>query len=568
MNVSIPDTLSGVLSARIDRLPENTKFVAQTAAVLGRIFAQRALIATCAAAPPPEQIEDVEPHLGVLTYEELVRERVHDPELEYIFKHALTQEAAYELLLIRRRKELHRRAGEVLERLYPEQQGELASALAYHFLQGEDWQRAADYAMGAGAQAVKVYALNEALEHYEDAYESLKKISDASPEQLCDVILGWTPAAFKLKPYQEVVDRLEEAEKIARELNDEVRLARVLHWIANAYISNGFPTRGMPALFESYQLAERIGDERLTLAATFWMTADMIDRDPRGGLEQMDYVAKAAHKYRRYEVEAHALAKKAIAHARLGEFAEARDAVEQAFEVSRKTDSVVNGADVALGSSLAFLDMGDVQRGLEYSRLGTEQAFSATGLECTMYGHYCTGLGNLRSRNPAEAQRAFESALKLLTDHLTELQRSEVLANEVRAGLAVARFLGGDTRGDQRYGKSPWRTPTRVGDDYTVAFIAQALGEAYTQIGDFERARQYLVTAVDYYRRNEMKPYMARVLKSSASLHEAQGHVAEAERELAEAGRLMEELSLPPVRPSGSSQLDADDPQPAGRTDR
>jgi class 3 adenylate cyclase/tetratricopeptide (TPR) repeat protein len=567
VNVTIPDTLTGVLSARIDRLPENTKHVAQTAAVLGRIFAQRALMATCAAAPPPEQIEDVEPHLGVLTYEELVRERVHDPELEYIFKHALTQEAAYELLLIRRRKELHRRAGEVLEELYPEQRGELSSALAYHFRLGEDWQRAADYAMGAGAQAVKVFAMNEALAYFDDAYESLKKVSEVSPEQLCDVILGWTPAALKLKPYQEVVDRLEEAEKIARELNDEARLARVLHWIANAYISNGFPTRGMPALFESYQLAERLGDERLTLAATFWMTADMIDRDPRGGLEQMDYVAEAAHKYRRYEVEAHALAKKAIAHARLGEFAEARDAVERAFEVSRKTDSVVNGADVALGSSLAFLDMGDVQRGLEYSRLGTEQAFSASGLECTMYGHYCTGLGNLHSRNPAEAQRAFESALELLTDHLSELQRSDVLANEVRAGLAVARFLGGDTGAIDDM-ESTLTNADAVGDDYTVAFIAQALGEAYTQLGDFERAKQYLDTALDYYRRNDMKPYLMRGLKSSADLHEAQGHVAEAERDLAEAERLMEDLSLPPVHPSGSPQPDADEPQPAGPADR
>src|ERR687898_671457 len=445
VNVSIPDTLTGVLSARIDRLPESTKHVAQTAAVLGRIFAYRALTTVCASAPPPERIDDVEPHLGVLTYEELVRERVQDPELEYIFKHALTQEAAYELLLIRRRKVLHRRAGEVLENLYPEQQGELASALAYHFRLGEDWERAADYAMGAGAQAVKVFAMSEALAYYDEAYQSLKKVPDASPEQLCDVILGWTPAALKLKPYQEVVTRLEEAEEIARELNDEARLARVLHWIANAYISNGFPTRGMPALFESYQLAESLGDERLTLAATFWMTADMIDRDPRGGLEQMDNVIEAARKYRRPEVEGHALAKKAVAHARLGEFAEARDAVERAFEVSRKTDSVVNGADVALGSSLAFLDMGDVQRGLEYSRRGTEEALSASGLECTMYGHYCTGLGNLHSRNPAEAQRAFESALTLLTDNLSELQRSEVLANEVRAGLAVARFLGGDT---------------------------------------------------------------------------------------------------------------------------
>src|SRR5215218_6658704 len=567
VNVTIPDTLTGVLSARIDRLPKSTKQVAQTAAVLGRIFEYRALTTVCgAAAPPPERIEDVEPHLGVLTYEELVRERVHDPQLEYIFKHALTQEAAYDLLLLRRRKELHRRAGKVLEQLYPEQRGELASALAHHFRHGEEWQRAADYAMGAGTQAVKVYALREALAYYDNAFEALTKLPDAQPEQLCDAILGWAPAALKLKPYQEVVDRLEEAEKIARELNDEGRLVRVLHWIANAYISNGFPTRGMPALFESYQLAERIGDERLTLVATFWMTADMIDRDPRGGLEQMDHVVEAARKYRRYELEAHALAKKAIAHARLGEFAEARDAVERASEASRKTDSVVNGADVALGSSLAFLDMGDVRRGLEYSQRGTEQALSAYGLECAMYGHYCTGLGNLHKRNLAEAQRAFESALTLLTDNLFELQGSETVANEVRAGLAIARFLGGDTEAIDDM-KRTLANAEAIGDDYTAAFVAQALGEGYTQMGDFEPAKQYLDTDLDYYRRNDMRPYLARVLQSLVYWYEQQGRGAEAEEERAEAQRLMEELSLPPVRPLGSLPLARDETRPAEPAD-
>ncbi len=567
VNVTIPDTLTGVLSARIDRLPENTKHVAQTAAVLGRIFAYRALMATCAAAPLPEQIDDVEPHLGVLTYEELVRERVHDPELEYIFKHALTQEAAYELLLIRRRKELHRRAGEVLEHLYPGQQGELAPALAYHYRLGEEWQRAADYAMQAGAQAVKVYAMREALAYYDNAYEALTKIQDASPEQLCDAILGWTLPALKVKPYHEVVNRLEEAEKIARELGDESRLAWVLHWIGNAHISNGFPTRGMPALFESHQLAERLGDERLTLVATFWMTAGMIDRDPRGGLEQMDYVLEAARKYHNRELEAHALAKKAMAHARLGEFEDARDAVKRAQQVTRTTDSVMNGADVALMSSQVFFEMGDVQRGLEHSQRGTEQALSASGLECAMYGHYCTGLGNLHSRNLDEAQRAFDSALELLPYFVPELQGREQVANEVHAGLAVVRFLGGDTGAIDDM-ESTLANADAVGDNYTAAFIAQALGEGYTQLGDFGRARQHLDTALDYYRRNDMKPYLARVLKSSADLHAAQGHVAEAERERAEAGRLMEELSLPPVNPSGGPQPGADEPQPAVPPDR
>jgi class 3 adenylate cyclase/tetratricopeptide (TPR) repeat protein len=561
VNVTIPDTLAGVLSARIDRLPENTKQVAQTAAVLGRIFAHRALTTVCAAAPPPERIEDVEPHLGVLTYEELVRERVSDPELEYIFKHALTQEAAYELLLIRRRKELHRRAGEVLERLYPERRGELASALAYHFRLGEEWQRAADYEMRAGEQAVKVFAMSEALEHHENAYQALTKLPEARPEQFCDAILGWTPAALKLKPYTEVVNRLEEAEKIARELNDEARLMQVLHWIANAYISNGFPTRGMPALLESHQIAERIGNEQLTLTATFWMTSGMVDRDPRGAIEQMEYVIESARKYRRRDIEAHALGKKAIAHARLGEFAEARDALERAQEASRKTNSVVNGADVAMYSSLTFLDMGDVQRGLEYSRRGTEQALAAHGLECAMFGHYCTGLSNLHARNLVEAQQAFESSLKLLADHLFEIQGSEQLVNEVRAGLAIAQFFSGRMEAINDMERT-LANAEAIGDDYAVAFIAQALGEAYTRLGDFERAERYLNTALDYYRRNDMRPYLARVLQSLVYWYEEQDRSAEAEQTRAEAHELMKDLPLPPVRLLSSLPPAPDKPQP------
>src|SRR5439155_21644930 len=91
-NVAIPDTLAGLLTARLDRLPEDTKRVTQTAAVIGRLFAGRVLSAVCSALPPDERIGELEAHLTRLTYEELVRERARDPELEYIFKHALTQE--------------------------------------------------------------------------------------------------------------------------------------------------------------------------------------------------------------------------------------------------------------------------------------------------------------------------------------------------------------------------------------------------------------------------------------------------------------------------------------------
>ena len=98
--------------------------------------------------------------------------------------------------------------------------------------------------------------MSEALEHYEHAYEALKEAPRALGRAAlrCDPRLG--PGGAQAQAVPGSGGGLKEAEKIARELNDEARLVQILHWIANAYISNGFPGRGMPALFESYQLAE------------------------------------------------------------------------------------------------------------------------------------------------------------------------------------------------------------------------------------------------------------------------------------------------------------------------
>jgi tetratricopeptide (TPR) repeat protein len=421
--------------------------------------------------------------------------------------------------------------------------------------------------MSAGAQAVKVYAMSEALEHYDHAYQALKKVPDASPEQRCDAILGWTRAAFKLKPYQEVEDRLKEAEEIARELEDEARLAQVLHWIANVYISHGFPGRGMPPLFESYELAERLGEQRLTLVATFWMTLGMIDRDPRGGLNQIEHVIEGAHAYRNWEVESHALASKAMAHARLGEFEEALDAIRRAHESVQKTNSLVKEADVALHSAQAFFDMGDVQRGFEYSKRGMEKAIEAHGLECAMASYYVAGLGNLQTRNAGEAQRVFEAALELREDNIDEfVDGSELMVNRAHAGLAIARLFGGrgEAIKDMERGLS---NAESLGDDYTAALIAQALGEGYTGSGEFERAKQHLDAAHDYYRRNDMRPYEARVLQSLAYWNEQQGLEAEAERALAQAHRILEELPLPSLGSLPGGPSSTDEPGPAGSAD-
>ena len=145
--VTVPDTLQGVLMARLDRLEPDTRRTAQEAAVIGRIFQERVLERLA------DDVARLESELEHLEREELIRELRRDPELEYIFKHALTQEVAYETLSAAQRRDLHARVGLALEELVGDRIGEFQAILGGHFLRGEIWDKAYAYYLAAGDAA-------------------------------------------------------------------------------------------------------------------------------------------------------------------------------------------------------------------------------------------------------------------------------------------------------------------------------------------------------------------------------------------------------------------------------
>jgi len=144
--LAIPDTVNGVLTARIDRLAPATKHVLQLAAVIGHTFSRRVLENVTQTLG----ITDLEQHLITLQHTHLIHERTALPEREYIFEHVLTQEAAYNGLLKHERRAIHRRVTETLERLYPKRIEEQMSMLAYHWDHAGDTRHAAPYPRRAG----------------------------------------------------------------------------------------------------------------------------------------------------------------------------------------------------------------------------------------------------------------------------------------------------------------------------------------------------------------------------------------------------------------------------------
>ena len=167
--ITIPDTIQGVIMARIDRLDDELKQILRTASVIGRAFLYRLLKEVT------EAVKELDRHLDTLTTTELIREKQKVPELEYIFKHALVQESTYESILLKKRHELHRRVASAIETLFSERLDEFASVLAYHYAKAESWEKAQEYLFKAGDQAGRIAADAEALTHYQQALEAYAK---------------------------------------------------------------------------------------------------------------------------------------------------------------------------------------------------------------------------------------------------------------------------------------------------------------------------------------------------------------------------------------------------------
>jgi class 3 adenylate cyclase/tetratricopeptide (TPR) repeat protein len=159
----IPDTIQGLIAARIDRLGDGVKRVLRIAAVIGQSFPYSVLDAVASKVP------NLDARLLELQQVEMIMESRAKPELEYRFKHALVQEVVYESIVLQKRKALHGRVGQAIEDLYGDRLDEYYVLLAYHYTQSESWEKAQYYLLKAGDQAGRLAADAEALTIYQQA---------------------------------------------------------------------------------------------------------------------------------------------------------------------------------------------------------------------------------------------------------------------------------------------------------------------------------------------------------------------------------------------------------------
>jgi class 3 adenylate cyclase/tetratricopeptide (TPR) repeat protein len=252
-DLPVPDTVHGVLTARIDRLDEDAKRLLQTASVLGREFAPSLLAAIW------DGPSSVEPHLRQLARQEFLFERTAGDDAVCVFKHALTQDVAEATLLPSRRRELHRRAGEALERLHPERLAELAPRLAHHYVEAEAWGPAAEHARQAAEAARAVFANREALARYDQAITAAQRAGLPAVTRL-SLHEGRGDVHAVLGDFASARADYEAALGLAKEPPSPLAEARVLGALAALWGGHKDYDRGLLLSRESVAAAERAGD--------------------------------------------------------------------------------------------------------------------------------------------------------------------------------------------------------------------------------------------------------------------------------------------------------------------
>jgi len=254
--VSVPDTIQGIIMARLDHLGEAGKRTVQLASVIGRQFLVRLLERI---AGLTEQLDGVLAELQAL---ELIYRQGLLPEPAYVFKHAVIQDVAYNSLLLRQRKDLHRTVGYAIEDLYADRLTEHYAELAHHFTQGEAWEKAMAYSVLAGDRAAHAFASAEARRHYSRALEAASQLAPApAPGTLASLHKKHAVALTALTEYETAAAEYQRALDLIRQAGDRRHEIEILVGLSNLY---NWYHRQEPAMAYNDQalaMARELGDQ-------------------------------------------------------------------------------------------------------------------------------------------------------------------------------------------------------------------------------------------------------------------------------------------------------------------
>ncbi|HEV2027429.1 MAG TPA: hypothetical protein VGS16_02725 [Candidatus Dormibacteraeota bacterium] len=482
--------------------------------------------------------------LGTLEASGLIQVATFDPELEYLFRHALVQDAAYSSLLKQDRRALHRLAADTLISLYPERKRELAAVIAMHLEQAGDGTRAAEHLVVAGDHALERFANREAMAFFERALALLVG-DDANIDLRLRATIGEGKVGWSFTGSDRYIAQLEKVIAEAGDRADLRLLADAYFWIAFLRRWRGEQPGSSPALShaldEAARIGEALGDPSANAIPKAFMGVGMIFT---GHLRQGTQETREALALIEGKADPLSTAMLndflSIGYTRLGEFAEAERTLVRSQNLSMQGDEIAR-LDASIARTSLYLERGDFEAGAELATRCAADAETLGAIACGVASNVLLGSLRLQLEDVLGAKSPLERGLELAA--VTNMGPMRTLAQAL-TGSVRAR-LGSNPAGVAEWNEA--LTAARaMSDRYGEAVTLWNRGRSRVRQGepDYAAALVDLEAAGAIFDSMEARPAVARVHRDRARALRALGREGEADEADRSARTLAQELGL------------------------
>jgi serine phosphatase RsbU (regulator of sigma subunit)/class 3 adenylate cyclase len=575
----IPDSLQGLLTARIDRLPAEARTTLRVASVIGKTFSERALEKVMKIRVPDLALME---QLSTLESNGMIKVAQVNPELVYKFQHILIHDAAYHSIIESDRSELHLTVGKALEELYPDQKKRLASELAHHFQAGQDPVKALEYLDLAGHVVMDSFAHAEAENYFSQAIQ----LAQDKP-MLAHLYTDLGEALSQQGKHREAIQAWNKAIRYHRELKNHDRLARVYAWSARSAWWGYDPKRSLEICQQGLKDIEG-AEESPDVAYLVHETgrAYLFNNQPEKARAYSEQALEIAKRLEAYDVQAEALAtigilptvsaEKAIAALEmavkisesnnlygpasrayinlaavidnLGKVSLARDYRKRAIEMGNKAGGVADELLVnqtIAQASLWLADFDDAETRINKMRLSQRQKDAYLNEESLNL--------LLLEGNLARLKGQFSFAINIFTDLIDRsrqthdierlLQANQALAEVILESYVVGNQLDSSTNID--IALNMIKDAVRMGSESMISenvSLNCLFSDIYTFKGDFTNAQKHLKTAQKAYREQPGMKDHVRILLTQSRLASEQNQMEPAIEYLNDSIEILERL--------------------------
>ena len=504
-----------------------------------------------------------EVELDTLEAKGLIRLATSLPELEYLFRHQLVQDAAYGSLLKQERRELHGQVGEALEDLYPERRGELSPVLGMHFAQAGATEKAIDYYTAGARHALGQYAIQEAYAGFERAatlieQETADPAAAALPAEVrrerrrrfIDVELGRADAGYSFRSPEDSFEALERVIGPAEELGDLGLVQRVHMLIALGRLQNGEPASSPPvkrSLDRITELGEQLGDPAIAALPMALVGLSQVFSGPvREGVAALAEALPKIAAHQESIGSAFARGGLAIGYAMLGEFEKAEAAAAEATEIANRGDLIAE-LDATMANAFVKSMKGDLHAAIPLAEQCVARSEETGASACMVVSSWILGDAFHRQGRFTEAREVLQRGtdISLVVDRKVWRPTLQAWLGSATAAIGADDV---DLDGALEMARS-------IGNKVGEAGILAKRAEATISRGDIEAARPEAEAALALMEELGLRPYLARALRLWGATLRKAGHADEADAALRRSLTLFEEMGLAPEADAVRAEL-------------